>query len=105
MASSRVGLDGVSMTYVMFEAVCPGSRLSFPDSNIWIFTNPANHPTSVHVAKNEKLTHVIMTAKIPLGSSAHFCRMGTENAIVLPVPVLEPPIQSFPFRISGIQDA
>jgi hypothetical protein len=28
--------------------------------------------------------------------------MGTVNATVLPVPVLEPPIQSLPFRISGI---
>ena len=40
---------------------------------------------------------------IPLGSSAHFCNMGTENATVLPVPVREPPIQSRPLRISGIQ--
>ena len=50
-------------------------------------------------------THVTMRAKIPLGSSAHFCIMGTEKATVLPVPVLEPPIQSFPLRISGIQEA
>ena len=50
-------------------------------------------------------THVTMTAKMPLGSSAHFCIIGTENATVLPVPVLDPPIQSFPLRISGIQEA
>jgi len=48
-------------------------------------------------------THVIIRAKIPHGSSDHFCSMGTENATVLPVPVREPPMQSRPLRISGIQ--
>jgi hypothetical protein len=48
-------------------------------------------------------THVMIKAKIPQGSSAHFCRIGTEKAIVLPVPVRDPPIQSRPFRISGMQ--
>jgi hypothetical protein len=48
-------------------------------------------------------THVMIKAKIPHGSSAHFCRIGTEKAIVLPVPVRDPPIQSRPFRISGMQ--
>lgn len=40
---------------------------------------------------------------MPQGSSAHFCMIGTEKAIVLPVPVRDPPIQSLPFNISGMQ--
>lgn len=69
-----------------------------------------------------------MTANIPTGSSAHFCKMGTAfwknvsnrkfcfihqmyflnrqnrltKATVFPEPVLLPPIQSRPFKISGM---
>jgi hypothetical protein len=39
---------------------------------------------------------------MPQGSSDHFWRIGTVKAAVLPVPVLEPPIQSLPFNISGM---
>lgn len=41
---------------------------------------------------------------MPNGSSAHFCSMGTANATVFPVPVFDPPMQSLPLSISGIQD-
>lgn len=44
-----------------------------------------------------------MTAKTALGSCAHFCSMGTANATVLPEPVREPPIQSRPERMGGMQ--
>lgn len=43
------------------------------------------------------------TANIPDGSSAHFCKIGAAKATVLPEPVLLPPMQSFPLRISGMQ--
>ena len=48
---------------------------------------------------------VRMTAYIPNGSCDHFCSIGTAKATVLPVPVLEPPMQSLPFSISGIHDS
>ena len=48
---------------------------------------------------------VRMTAYMPKGSSDHLCSMGTANATVLPVPVLEPPTQSLPLSISGIHDS
>ena len=40
---------------------------------------------------------------MPKGSSAHFWRMGTAKAMVLPEPVRLPPMQSLPLRISGMQ--
>lgn len=48
---------------------------------------------------------VRITAKIPIGSSAHFCRIGTANAAVFPEPVFEPPMQSRPDRMGGMQEA
>jgi hypothetical protein len=42
-------------------------------------------------------------ANIAEGSSAHLCKMGTANATVFPEPVLLPPMQSLPLRISGMQ--
>lgn len=39
-----------------------------------------------------------------MGSSAHFCNMGTAKATVLPLPVLLLPIMSAPERIAGMQD-
>ena len=45
------------------------------------------------------------TAYIPNGSCDHFSSIGTAKATVLPVPVLEPPMQSLPFSISGIHDS
>jgi hypothetical protein len=56
-------------------------------------------------SRAERFTHVTINPKIPTGSSAHFCRMGTEKATVLPVPVRDPPMQSRPFKISGIHAA
>lgn len=41
---------------------------------------------------------------MPKGSSAHFCNRGTAKAIVFPDPVREPPIQSLPANIGGMQD-
>jgi hypothetical protein len=40
--------------------------------------------------------------KIPKGSLDHCCRIGTAKATVFPEPVLLPPIQSRPERISGM---
>lgn len=51
------------------------------------------------------LTHrvgVRMTAKMADGFSAHFWRMGTEKATVLPEPVLLPPMQSLPLSSIGM---
>jgi hypothetical protein len=53
--------------------------------------------------RNAYRVGVRTTAKMPDGSSAHFCKMGAAKATVLPEPVLLPPIQSLPLRISGIQ--
>ncbi len=39
---------------------------------------------------------------MPTGSSAHFCKIGTANATVLPDPVLLPPITSSPSSIFGM---
>lgn len=44
----------------------------------------------------EYLVGVKMTANMPNGSSAHFCKIGTAKEMVFPEPVLEPPIQSRP---------
>lgn len=49
------------------------------------------------------LVGVSTRAKMPKGSSAHFCRIGTAKATVFPDPVLLPPMQSLPLRISGMQ--
>ena len=49
------------------------------------------------------LVGVMTRAKMPMGSSAHFCSIGTANATVFPEPVLLPPMQSRPLRISGMQ--
>lgn len=40
------------------------------------------------------------TAKIPKGSRAQDCRIGTAKATVFPEPVREPPIQSLPVGLS-----
>lgn len=44
-----------------------------------------------------------MTAKTALGSAAHSWRMGTAKAMVLPLPVREPPIHEREARMGGMQ--
>ena len=46
-----------------------------------------------------------MTAKTALGSLDHCCKIGTAKATVLPEPVREPPMQSRPESVGGIQFA
>lgn len=68
--------------------MCIGFPITLNWSEIWIASS---------------LVGVRISAKIPYGSSANFCRIGRAKASVLPDPVCETPIQFFPSRILGIQ--
>ena len=49
------------------------------------------------------LVGVSTMPNMPQGSSDHLVSMGPAKAMVLPEPVLAPPMQSRPLRISGMQ--
>ena len=56
-----------------------------------------------NICSASSLVGVKMTAKMPMGSSAHLCSTGTAKATVFPLPVLPPPMTSLPSSMAGIQ--
>ncbi|KAL1997608.1 hypothetical protein VTN02DRAFT_1333 [Thermoascus thermophilus] len=104
MACGRMSVPPVTRIGLRF---C-GAEMALNCSKIWSASSLDGVSSAVYVyisQKKQKSTHLVgvnTTAKMPNGSSAHFCRIGTANAIVFPDPVRLPPMQSRPFRISGI---